>query len=102
MLCASGGLRVGDAVMFSKKSIAKDRKGYSLAIRTEKTGAAVTCPLPNDVARDVLAIGNKDYPFWTGKKRRRGLRGSLEEVVFEAIQAGWRAWPSAPIQAYLC
>ena len=66
-LMLASGLRIGDAVMFSKKSITKDRKGYSLALRTEKTGATVTCPLPNDVAKDVLAIGNGDYPFWTGK-----------------------------------
>jgi len=66
-LMLASGLRIGDAVMISKKTITKDRQGHSLALRTEKTGATVTCPLQDDVAREVLAIDKGDYPFWTGK-----------------------------------
>jgi integrase len=64
-LMLSSGLRISDACVISRKAITKDSKGYSLTLRTEKTGARVTCPLPNAVAKKVLDADVAEHPFWT-------------------------------------
>lgn len=64
-LMLSSGLRISDACVISKKTIVKNASGYSLTLRTEKTGQRVTCPLPTDVAKAVLACDPNEHPFWT-------------------------------------
>ena len=62
----TSGLRIGDAVTISKSHIVKNGKEYSVALRTAKTGTPVTCPLPDALAKTILAIEGQ-HPFWSGK-----------------------------------
>jgi integrase len=75
-LMLASGLRIGDAVMISKKTTVKERQGCSLALRTEKTGATVTCPLPNDVAKDVLALNDHENP-WVKERENPHWRSGM-------------------------
>lgn len=70
-------LRIGDAVTISKERIVKSAEGYSVVLRTAKTGVPVSCPLPTDVAKSLLELTN-EFPFWTHKSSA------------EKCAAGWR------------
>ncbi len=62
----ASGLRIGDAVTIDKNRIEKTPQGYSVVLRTAKTGTRVSCPIPDGVAKSVLALSDQ-FPFWTGK-----------------------------------
>lgn len=65
-LMLMSGLRIGDAVTISKSRIEKTADGYSVVLRTAKTGTPVSCPLPPDTARLILTFPD-ETPFWTQK-----------------------------------
>jgi site-specific recombinase XerD len=52
----ASGLRIGDAVTIDKRRIANTREGYSVVLPTAKTGTRVSCPIPDDVAKSILAL----------------------------------------------
>jgi integrase len=88
----ASGLRIGDAVTISKSRIVKDEEGFEVQLRTEKTGTPVTCPLPDHVAKAILAI-EREHPFWSQK-------GDMERCA-----SGWRkifsrVFKSAGIKAH--
>lgn len=62
----ASGLRIGDAVTIDKSRIENTQEGFSVVLRTAKTGARVSCPIPDGVAKAVLGLDD-DYPFWTRK-----------------------------------
>ena len=64
-LMLESGLRISDAVMISKDRIVKTSHGYAATLRTAKTGTAVSCPLPDKLARTILGFEG-DTPFWSG------------------------------------
>jgi site-specific recombinase XerD len=65
MMLATG-LAIGDATTLPKTKIVKNHAGYSVELRRMKTGAAVSCAIPNDLAKSILALDG-DTPFWSGK-----------------------------------
>jgi site-specific recombinase XerD len=64
-LMLESGLRISDAVMISKDRIVKTPHGYAATLRTAKTGTAVSCPLPDKLAKAILSLEGKT-PFWSG------------------------------------
>jgi integrase len=65
-LMLATGLAIGDATTLSKNRIVKNKSGYSVELRRAKTGAAVSCPIQDELAKSILALDG-DTPFWSGK-----------------------------------
>jgi integrase/recombinase XerD len=65
-LMLAAGLSIGDAVMLPKNRIIETEAGYSVQLRRKKTGVAVSCPIPNELAQSILDL-DRDTPFWTGQ-----------------------------------
>jgi site-specific recombinase XerC len=87
------GLRIGDAVTIRKERIIKTQAGYSVVLRTAKTGTQVSCPVPNSLAKSLLGLAN-DTPFWTGKSSTEKCASNWRKIfsrVFKA--AGIEAHP---------
>jgi integrase len=61
MLLRYTGLRIGDAVRFSKDKLVDGK----VMLRTEKTGQMVWVPIPEFVGAEISALG--DLPFWSGR-----------------------------------
>ena len=65
-LMLATGLAIGDASMLSKKRIIKNGSGWYVELRRAKTGTAVSCPIPDELAKALRALDG-ETPFWTGK-----------------------------------
>ena len=71
------GLAIMDAVSLERGEIQKDTKCYRIVTARTKTGVHVSVPIPDDVAKEILAVlnGNPRYVFWnTGN-------GKVQSVV---------------------
>jgi site-specific recombinase XerD len=73
-LLLSTGLRIGDACTLTRDKIVKDTAGYSIYLRTAKSGMVVYCPLPDDLAESILALPGTN-PFWTGVSTAETVAG---------------------------
>lgn len=78
----ASGLRIGDAVTINKNRIEKTPQGYSVVLRTAKTGTPVSCPVPDDLAKSILA--SDEYPFWT-RKSDGALCRQLAKCLLESV-----------------
>jgi integrase len=55
-LMLASGLRIGDAVTINKGRIERTPQGYSVVLRTAKTGTPVSCPIPDELANSILEL----------------------------------------------
>jgi len=75
-LMRHSGLAIRDAVTLEKDEIQRDtkKKIYRIVTNRQKTGTHVSVPIPDEVAKEILAVlnGNPRYVFWnsgTGKEQ---------------------------------
>lgn len=80
------GLVIGDACMLSKSRVSKIDAGWNLELRAAKTGTAVSCPIPNDLAKAFLALDG-DTPFWSGKSDRDHLTKNWRKIYAKIFKA---------------
>jgi len=69
--------------------VVKTHADYSLELRRAKTGVAVSCPIPNDLAKAILALDG-DTPFWSGKSDLEDITKKWRKIytkIFEAAGA---------------
>jgi site-specific recombinase XerD len=85
MMLATG-LAIGDASTLSKAKIAKSHAGYSVELRRMKTGSAVSCPIPNDLAKAILALDG-DTPFWSGKSDLEDITKNWRKIYARIFKA---------------
>lgn len=83
-LMLASGLAIGDATMLSKTKVAKNGSGYNVELRRAKTGAVVSCPIPNDLAKAFLALDG-ETPFWTGKSDLEHLTANWRKIYTTKI-----------------
>src|SRR5437773_3045838 len=77
-LMRHSGLAIRDAVTLEKDEIQRDakKKIYRIVTNRQKTGTHVSVPIPDDVAKEVLAVlnGNPRYVFWsTGNGKEQSV-----------------------------
>jgi integrase/recombinase XerD len=85
-LMLASGLRIGDAVTIEKRRIEKTAEGYSVVLRTAKTGTRVSCPIPDDVAKSILALKD-DFPFWTRKSDTEHAAANWRNILSKIFKA---------------
>jgi integrase/recombinase XerD len=65
------GLAIRDALTLKRSGLIQDagKKVYRVVTARHKTGVHVSVPIPEAVAKELLALanGNPDYLFWSGK-----------------------------------
>jgi len=83
------GLAIRDALTLKRSGLIRDGKKnvYRVVTARHKTGVDVSVPIPEDVAKELLAVlnGNADYIFWSGK-------GEAESVT-----KNWAKYYIAPL-----
>lgn len=82
----AAGLSIGDAVTLSKSRVIKNDSGWNLELRRVKTGTAVACPIPNDLAKAFLAFDG-DTPFWSGKSDLETLTKNWRKIYTRIFKA---------------
>jgi integrase len=85
-LMLATGLAIGDATTLPKSKIVKNHVGYSVELRRAKTGAAVSCPIPNDLAKAILALDG-DTPFWSGKSDLEDITKNWRKIYGKVFKA---------------
>ena len=85
-LMLATGLAIGDACMLSKSRVAQNTLGWNLELRRAKTGTAVSCPIPNDLAKAFLALDG-DTPFWSGKSDLEDLTKNWRKIYGRIFKA---------------
>jgi integrase len=86
-LMLTTGLAIGDASMLSKDRVIKNGSGWYVELRRAKTGTAVSCPIPNDLAKAFHAL-QEETPFWTGKSDLHHLTANWRKIytkIFKAV-----------------
>jgi integrase/recombinase XerD len=78
-LMLATGLAIGDAAMMSKAKVTKNSKGWRVELRRAKTGVAVACPIPNELADSFHALDN-ETPFWSGKSDLEHLTANWRKI----------------------
>jgi integrase len=78
------GLRIGDSVMFSTSRIAHDNSGYSVVLRTAKTGSNVSCPIPAELMKELQHFA--PHPFWTGHSKVEACAGLWRKVLADVFE----------------
>lgn len=85
-LMLATGLAIGDATMLSKAKVPKNGSGYNVELRRAKTGAAVSCPIPNGLAKAFHALDG-ETPFWTGKSDLDHLAKNWRKIYTKIFKA---------------
>jgi integrase len=85
-LMLATGLRIGDAVTIRKDRVVKTPEGYSVVLRTAKTGTHVSCPVPNALAKALLGLEG-DTPFWTGKSSMEKCASNWRKIFSRAFKS---------------
>jgi site-specific recombinase XerD len=85
-LMLATGLAIGDATTLSKKRVVETDEGYSVELRRAKTGAAVSCPIPNDLAKSILAL-DSDTPFWSGKSDLEDITKNWRKIYTKIFKS---------------
>jgi integrase len=86
LLMLATGLAIGDASMIAKDRIVKTTSGFSVELRRAKTGTPMSCPIPNDLAKNILALDGVT-PFWSGKSDLENVTknwGKIYTKIFKA------------------
>jgi site-specific recombinase XerD len=86
-LMLTTGLAIGDASMLSKDRVIKNGSGWYVELRRAKTGTAVSCPIPNDLAKAFHAFEG-ETPFWSGKSNLEDLTKNWRKIytrVFKTV-----------------
>lgn len=86
-LMLATGLAIGDATTLSKERVTKNGHGYSVELRRAKTGTAMSCPIPNELAKSILALDG-DTPFWTGKSDLEDLTKNWRKIYTKIFKVG--------------
>jgi integrase len=83
-------LRIGDVAMLARDRVSWDaeRERWRVFIRTEKTGAPVFLPIPNELKKALdelpnprLAEAEPKYFFWNGTTSKRAAVGTAERTL---------------------
>jgi len=83
-------LRIGDVAMLARDRVSWDaeRERWRVFIRTEKTGAPVFLPIPNELKKALdelpnprLAAAEPKYFFWNGTTSKRAAVGTAERTL---------------------
>lgn len=77
---------MADATSLSKSRISKSQAGYSVELRRAKTGAAVSCPIPNDLAKSILALDG-ETPFWSGKSDLQDITKNWRKIYTKIFRS---------------
>jgi integrase len=85
-LMLSTGLAIGDASMLSKNRILKNASGWCVELRRAKTGTAVSCPIPNDLAQALQTLDG-ETPFWSGKSDLDDLTKNWRKIYTRIFKA---------------
>lgn len=85
-LMLATGLAIGDATMLSKSKVPKNGSGYNVELQRAKTGAAVLCPIPNDLAKAFHTLDG-ETPFWTGKSDLDHLTKNWRKIYTKIFKA---------------
>jgi integrase len=86
-LMLATGLAIGDASMLSKSRVPKNGSGWYVELRRAKTGTAVSCPIPNDLAKAFHALDG-ETPFWSGKSDLDDLTKNWRKIytkIFKTV-----------------
>jgi integrase len=86
LLMLATGLAIGDASTISKSRIHKSHQRYSVELRRAKTGVAVSCPIPDDLAKSILALSS-DTPFWSGKSDLEDITKNWRKIFGRVFKA---------------
>ena len=67
-LMRHSGLAIRDAVTLERAELVYDtgKKLYRVQTSRQKTGTHVSVPLPPEIAKDMMSVGNERYFFWKG------------------------------------
>jgi integrase len=79
------GLRIGDAVTISQERIVKTKDGYSVVLRTAKTGADVSCPIPDATAKAMLEL--EALPFSSGETSMEHAAKNWRKIFSRVFKA---------------
>jgi len=83
------GLAVRDATVLKRTAIIKDEKGgiHRVVVARQKTGTAVSVPIPPAVAAEVLAVlnGNPIYVFWEGQSTEQWAAHAMSRAISEVF-----------------
>ena len=85
-LMLATGLAIGDASMLSKSRLAKNTSGWCIELRRAKTGTPVSCPIPNDLAKEFSALEG-ETPFWSGKSDLEDLTKNWRNIYTKIFKA---------------
>jgi len=72
--------------MLSKTRVPKNGSGWHVELRRAKTGTAVSCPIPNDLAKAFHAL-ESETPFWTGKSDLHHLTANWRKIYTRIFKA---------------
>jgi integrase len=79
------GLAIGDATMLTKTKVGKNGNGWYVELRRAKTGTAVSCPIPDELANRFHALDN-EHPFWTGKSDLHHLTANWRKIYVRVFK----------------
>jgi site-specific recombinase XerD len=85
-LMLATGLAIGDATTLPKSKVVKNHEGYSVELRRMKTGAAVSCPIPNELAKSILAL-DSETPFWSGNSDLEDITKNWRKIYGKIFKA---------------
>ena len=85
-LMLTTGLAIGDAAMLSKSRLTKNGLGWVIELRRAKTGTAVSCPIPADLAKAIQALDG-ETPFWSGKSDLEDLTKNWRKIYKKIFKA---------------
>ena len=85
-LMLATGLAIGDATTLPKGRVVKTHSGYSVELRRAKTGVAVSCPIPTDLAKAILALEG-DTPFWSGRSDLEDITKNWRKIYTKIFKA---------------
>jgi site-specific recombinase XerD len=84
-LMLTTGLTIGDASMLGKERIVKNGTGWYVELRRAKTGTAVSCPVPNSLAKSILALDG-ETPFWSGKSDLEDVTKNWRKIYTKVFE----------------
>jgi site-specific recombinase XerD len=87
------GLSISDAVTLSKSRVSQQSSGWVLELRRTKTGVAVRCPIPDDLAARFMKL-DRDTPFWTGTSDTEDATKNFQKIFKRVFRrAGVKGTP---------
>lgn len=88
------GLAIHDASTFERHEVVRDeaRKVYRIVVSRQKTGVHVSVVIPDDVARELLAVvnDNPNYVFWHGNGDPESAAKYWQKEIRENLYPLWK------------